>query len=206
MTGGQGGARPLWSPPSEATGTPAAFDKADGPEKRWLEAFLGSGTRIAAKLQAEIARARALQFDVFSAAGVTAPPKGTLFHIPDAGFGYRTSKVLGQVLGEDRGARLTALENRASDQLPDDQRRRAFEMGHNGKYSNPLLSGVPLPAARHPTQEFQIAVWSMLGMESTCPIPFTDHTAISLQQCIAPTQPGFMSWFVIYTVHPPAVA
>ena len=68
MTGGHGGARPLWPSPSHVISTPANFDKANGPEKRWLETFLGSGTRMAAELQAEIARARALRADALSAA------------------------------------------------------------------------------------------------------------------------------------------
>jgi hypothetical protein len=69
MIGGQGGARPLWPSPSQVTGTPATFDKANEPEKRWLETFLGSGTRMAAGLQAEIARARALLVGALSATG-----------------------------------------------------------------------------------------------------------------------------------------
>ena len=82
---------------------------------------------MAAELQAEIARARVLRADALSAAGATAPPSSTLSDVPDAGFGYRTSKVQKQVLGEVRGARLAALENRASNLLPDDQRHKAFE-------------------------------------------------------------------------------
>ena len=65
-----------------------------------------------------------------------------------------------QVLGEVSGARLTALENRASTLLPDDQRRKAFEKGHKERYSNSHLSDVPLPSARPFTQEFQVVVQS----------------------------------------------
>ena len=54
----QGGARPPWPLLSQATGKPAAFGKANGPGKRWLGEFLGSGTR---ELQTEIARAWALR-------------------------------------------------------------------------------------------------------------------------------------------------
>ena len=85
MIGGQGGARPLWPSLSQVTGTPATFDNANGSEKRWPETFLGSGTRMAAELQAEIARARALRADALGAAGLTAPPKRTPFGVPDAG-------------------------------------------------------------------------------------------------------------------------
>ena len=48
---------------------------------------------MAAGLQAEIARARALRADALSAEGATAPPKSTLFDVPDAGFGYRATMV-----------------------------------------------------------------------------------------------------------------
>ena len=60
MIGGHGSARHMWFTPSQVIGTPATFDKANEPEKRWPGAFLGSGTRMAEMLQAEIARARAL--------------------------------------------------------------------------------------------------------------------------------------------------
>jgi hypothetical protein len=180
MIGGQGGARPLWPSLSEVIGTPATFDKANKPEERWLGAFLGSGTRMAAELQAEIARARVLRDGAPSAAGATAPPKSNLFDVPNAGFGYRASKAQRQVLEEVRVARLTALENRASNPHPDDQRRRAFEKGHNDKDSNSLPGGVPLPPTRFSnTQEFQVAVQSMFGVGFTCLIPFTDHTPSS---------------------------
>jgi hypothetical protein len=106
---------------------------------------------MAAELQVGITRARALRADALSAAGVTVPPKSTLSGVPDAGFGYRTSKAQRQVLGEVRGARLTALENRASNLLPDDQRRKVFEKGHNDRYSNSLLGGVPLLSTRFST-------------------------------------------------------
>ena len=85
MIGWQGGVRPLWPSLSQVNGTPATFDKANGPEKRWLGVFLGSGTRMAAELQAEIARARALRADALSAAGITAPPKSTLPDVSDEG-------------------------------------------------------------------------------------------------------------------------
>ena len=52
-----------------------------------------------------------------------------------------------------RGARLTALENRASNLLRDDQNRKAFEKGHKDRYSNSLLGGVPLSPTRFSTQE-----------------------------------------------------
>ena len=80
------------------------------------------------KLQAEIARARALRADALSAAGVTALPRSTPFDVPDAGFGYKTSKVQRQVFGEARGARLTAFGNHASSLLSGGQ-HKAFEKG-----------------------------------------------------------------------------
>ena len=88
------------------------------------------------------------------------PPKRSLFDIPDAGFGYRTTKAQKQVLGEIRGARLTAFENRASGLLPDDQRRSAFEKGHKERYSNLLLGGLPLSPTRFSTQGFLVAMQS----------------------------------------------
>ena len=89
------------------------------------------------------------------------PPKRSLFDIPDAGFGYRASKVQKQVLGEVWGARLTALGNRASNLPPNGQRRRAFDKGHKGQVlqlatwrratvtSTLLRSGVPSRRAVH---------------------------------------------------------
>ena len=103
---------------------------------------------MATELQAEIARARALRDDALSAAGVTSSPKSTLFDVPDAGFGYRAIKVQKQVLDEVRGARLIALENLASNLLPDDLGRKAFEKGHKDKCSKSLLDGVPLSSTR----------------------------------------------------------
>ena len=134
------------------------------------------GTRMAAELQAEIARARALRADALGAAGVAIPPKSTLFGAPDVGPGYRTSKAQKQVLGRARGARLTSLENRASTPLPDDQHRRACEKGHIDRFSNSLLGGVPLPPTRLSTKEFQVDVQSKFGVGSTCLTPFTDST------------------------------
>ena len=87
IIGGQGSARPQWPSLSEVIGTPATFDKANEPEKRWLETFPGSETRMAAELHAGIARARALRADALGAAGVTVPPKSTLSDAPDASFG-----------------------------------------------------------------------------------------------------------------------
>jgi len=58
MIGWQGCARPLWPSLSQVIGTPAAFVKANEPEKRWLETFPNSGSRMAVELQAGIARAR----------------------------------------------------------------------------------------------------------------------------------------------------
>jgi hypothetical protein len=80
------------------------------------------------------------------------------------------------VLGEVSGARLTALENRASVLLPDGQRRKALEKGHKEKYSNSLLGGMPLSPTRFSTQEFHVAVESMFGVGLTCFTPFTDST------------------------------
>ena len=160
----------------------ATFDKENEPEKCWFETFLGSGTRMAAGLQAGIARARALRADALSTAGATAPPKSTFSDVPDAGFGYRTSKVHRQVLDEVRGLRLTALENRASNLLPDGQCRRAFEKGHNDRYSNSLLGGVPLPSTRFHTQEFHVAVQSMLGVGGDLPYPL--HRPPNHFQCL----------------------
>ena len=79
---------------------------------------------MAVELQAKVVWARALRAGALSATGAAVPPKSTIFDVPDAGFGYRTSKVQ-QVLDEARGARLTALENRASILLP----RRPAPMG-----------------------------------------------------------------------------
>ena len=76
------------------------------------------------------------------------------------------------MLDEVRGARLGALENRAYNPPPDDQRRRAFERGH----ANPLIGNVSLSSTRFSTQEFQVAVQSMFGVGLTCLIPFNDRT------------------------------
>jgi len=62
---------------------------------------------------------------------------------------------------------------------PDDQRHKALKKGHNGRYSNSLLGGVPLSSTRFSTQEIQFAVQSVLGVGVTCLTPFTDHTTIS---------------------------
>ena len=67
---------------------------------------------MATELQAEIARARALRADALDVAGVTVSLKGTLYNNPDAGFGYRASKIQKQVPELVREARLIALENR----------------------------------------------------------------------------------------------
>ena len=48
---------------------------------------------MATELQAKIARARALRAGALGTAGVTDPPKSTLFDVPDAGFGYGASKI-----------------------------------------------------------------------------------------------------------------
>ena len=98
MPGGHGGTCLLWRLPSQATGKLSALDKANGPEKRWLGNFFGSGTRMAAELQVEIAHARALQVGALGAMRVTVPPKSTLSDVPGAGFGYRASMVQKQVL------------------------------------------------------------------------------------------------------------
>ena len=100
------------------------------------------------ELQAEIAQAWAFRANALGATGVIVPPKSTLFDVSDAGFGYRTSKVQKQVLDEVRGARLIALENLASNLLPDDLGRKAFEKGHKDKCSKSLLDGVPLSSTR----------------------------------------------------------
>jgi len=131
---------------------------------------------MAAGLQAGTARAQILRAEALGAMGVTVSPKSTLFDVPNAGFGYRTSKVQKQVLGEVWGARLTALGNRASNLPPNGQRRRAFEKGHKDRYSNSLLGGVPLSPARFSAQVFQVAVQSMFGEGLFCLTPFTDRT------------------------------
>ena len=77
------------------------------------------------------------------------------------------------MLGEVRGARLTALENRASALLPDGQRRKALEKGHKDRYSNSLLGGVPLPSTRFSTQESHVAAQSKSGVGLTCLTPLT---------------------------------
>ena len=55
---------------------------------------------MAAKLQAEIARARALQAGALGATGVAVPPKRSPFGVSDAAFGYRTPKAQKQVPDE----------------------------------------------------------------------------------------------------------
>ena len=67
------------------------------------------------------------------------------------------------------------LENRASNLLPDDQRRKAFEKAKD-KYSNSLLGGVPLSSTHFSTHEFQVAVQSMSSVGLTCLIPFFECT------------------------------
>ena len=74
--------------------------------------------------EAEITRA--LRADALGAAEVAAPPKGTPFDAPDAGSGYGTPNVQKHVLGKVRGARPIALENRASNTFPNDQRRKTL--------------------------------------------------------------------------------
>jgi len=141
--------------------------------------FFGLGTHMTTELRAEIAQAQALRAGALGAAGVTFTPKSTLSGAPDVDFVYRTSKTQKQVLGKARGLRFVALEERASNFPPNDQRRKAFEKGHEGEYSNSLPGGVPLTSTCFSTQEFQVAVPSIFGVGLTCLIPITSQASKS---------------------------
>ena len=137
MQGLQGGPRQEPSRPgggvSRATG-PDLHPRPHGPQD---EPGWGRGAPdVGAHAISQLSTGRPAAHD--RRAGRRTPSKSTLFDVPDAGFGYRTSKVQRQVLGEVRGARPIALENRASNLLPDNQRRRALRRATTT--SNPTRS------------------------------------------------------------------
>jgi len=168
---------PLWASLSGIIGDRSVYDKANTPESSCWTTFFASGSRWAQEMRDEIARVRGLREQALKSAGLAEdPPKSPIFDVPDEGFGARTGKVQKKIFDEIKKFRATGLAARATELLPADQRRMAFEKGAMDQYSNSLVVGTPLRSTQFSNEEWQAAAQARNGACLSCLSAYTNNT------------------------------